>query len=636
MKRGLDFGTVPNMPSSLSLTEQSLRLLKLYEEDDEGPRQLKPHQQAASMAHQASAHADAMSDKHRYGKIGDEDAFEIRDAHKHAHDLHVSAAQALTGAGHHSLAQDHISVARQHASAAAKYHEIHKKAYSADPGAPSAADRLNKIKQGAAQASKKNVMKGAALRAKAPLSPKLSVAAAAAKAKGDRVAGHERGIRAMQGMGKKAVGESREIVEPGDQFVTEQRRLMGFNGYSSLAESVTLQKLDQFESDIQSWRYRQRDLMGLESHYPRLSEVYEPPSEEDDFGKAGGSSAGGMTKDPSQGLADVNYQVLADKAERASVKASKEGGVGNHEMAAQAHMAASKLAMSPKSRVEHEALAAHHSYHASRSGETKVAQVRQRVDGGPVIGVPTETIKGRARIGDITNRTSVGESMTEARDTRDIPKSVKDQAKAIEKDGGPMKKRRGGAKSRAGIAYAIAWKHHCKTNPGSRHCSKSEDAVSDKVLAKLDKKKSNSDAALDTLAKLRKKNGMEHREGVEIMSPAVRARKAAEKMKAGAFAAKRNTRMIATGEDKESDKVLAKLGKKHGTHDAALDTLAKLRKKHGMEQREDQDDGSQAAPYSPHPPLAGSAGEGYDTEDEGLMAAVDEAWQAAFGDKAAE
>jgi hypothetical protein len=70
---------------------------------------------------------------------------------------------------------------------------------------------------------------------------------------------------------------------------------------------------------------------------------------------------------------------------------------GAHRAAAQAHIMAAKVATNAKERAEHEALAKKHEYHAFRSPETKVAQVRQKLIptdqnhgnlSGPVMGVP--------------------------------------------------------------------------------------------------------------------------------------------------------------------------------------------------------------------------------------------------------
>ncbi len=512
--------------------------------------EVRGHTQASNAAHTASADASEHGRQADLSPSADA-AKTARNSHKMAHDAHLAAAGALHKMGHYSMAQDHIRSAKDHAQKAIHYHKM---------------------------------------------------------------MGHHSGLEAMRSAAQRKKMAAGESVEGTLADMNEQKRLMGYDRYPSLKEAVTLQDLDDFEKEMQSWRYRQRDLMGLESHYPMLSEVYDPPSEEDNVG-------GGLTtRDTSQGLADTNYQVVKDKADRASLVAFR-GLPGAHREAAQAHRAAAKVATNARDRAEHEALAAKHEYHAFRSPETKLSQVKDKVGraetgrkegdsqyampsstaGGPVIGVPggvKEDIYGEfaamfrsmlpedkrhphvgkrvelhpgtdlwmrgARYGTVH---SVGKDghvrvkmdhpgvkklvrtpadrikFIEAKDTRDIPASVKHQARSIEKDGGPFKKRRGGAKTRAGIAYAIAWKHHCKKNPGSRHCNKSEarqpgampsmmmkgkkmkreDAASDATLARLAKKHGNVDnphaqAAHDALRRLAVKHGRKQAES-EYMHP---------------------------------------------------------------------------------------------------------------------
>jgi hypothetical protein len=103
--------------------------------------------------------------------------------------------------------------------------------------------------------------------------------------------GHEAGIAAMKA--KSAAGGGHYSK---GSWVSEQKRLMGYNEYPTLEESVTLAELDEFESEIRSWRWKQRDLMGIENHYPSrrdagLDEAYEPPSEEDNVGEGLGDMA---------------------------------------------------------------------------------------------------------------------------------------------------------------------------------------------------------------------------------------------------------------------------------------------------------------------------------------------------------
>lgn len=52
-----------------------------------------------------------------------------------------------------------------------------------------------------------------------------------------------------------------------------------------------------------------------------------------------------------------------------------------------------------------------------------------------------------------------------------VPAAVRHHARSIEKAKG-LKLRSGGAKSKAGVAYAIAWKNYCDKNRNSSHCKK--------------------------------------------------------------------------------------------------------------------------------------------------------------------
>jgi hypothetical protein len=705
----------------------------------------KPSVPKGQAAHTGAMHAahQATADAHEHGRIADQDksadaAKVARNSHKSAHDAHLSAAQSLVKAGHYSTSQDHAKLAQDHAAKAMHYHTM---AARAGHESGLAAMRAAARKKAVGEATGEFKEWGKVLfneQHEDPISHAFVLSRTAKDHSTSKPNDHRAGEH-LHAQAQKATwhalkhiasqadvpekhpsyskmanlnrhhrkmaakhGDQKSSQVAAESYMSEQRRLMGFNQYPTFKESVTLADLDDFESDIQSWRYRQRDLMGLESHYPMLNEVYDPSAVEVK-----------TTKDPSQGLADTNYQVMADQAERASTDAFK-GNSGAHRRAAQAQMAAAKVATNPKAREEHEALAAQHEYHANRSPETEVAQLRSKLGpSGPVIGKPgtvKEAVfaefaeafekmlpearapkmpprlaqtasdladkartsashldakdahekaaeyhrdlvpkmpdfagvhKDRARAHDAkakehgklalklalrgesvtevslrakasSDRASTAKSIRtlrknaqggspfakfmmkdvvkgmggkgsryedaplrakdssspsqrssrpfiaksirtlrknaqggspfakvmmkdvvkgmggkgsryEAADTRDIPASVKDQARAIEKDGGPLKKRKGGAKTKAGIAYAIAWKNHCKKDPDSRHCSKGESSPPPIEISKAKRKafdaiakyRATPDAAHDTLAKLRKKHGLEHVEEVD-------------------------------------------------------------------------------------------------------------------------
>ncbi len=560
------------------------------------PPQARPHSQASSSAHTASDNA------HEHGYAAQQHpsaaaARQARDSHKQAHDLHVHAAKAMHAAGQYAGSQDHVRKAKDHAEKSMQFHQMMghhagleaMRAASAKKRAASEsvepwrevffnenaedpiahAHTLSHMANKASQEHPDNHEAASHLHYQAQkatwhalqhISKSENPTAHPHYAQMAHLNRHHRKMGFMhteKHQAQKTMVASRDSV--GGEAMVEQRRLMGMNPYPTLSEATSLKELDEFEREMRSWRYTQRELMGLENNYPglNLTEVYDPPSEEDNLG------GGLVTKDKSQGLVDVNYQVLADKAARASAIAH-HGSEGNHRAAAQAHAAAAKVATTEKSRAEHEGLARHHELHAGRPPETKVAQVQTKT-----VGESTEDV------------------MKEAADTRDVPASVKHQARSIEKDGGSFKKRKGGAKTRAGIAYAIAWKNHCRKNPGSRHCNKSEDvqkedAHSDSVLAKLAKKhgpegSAHKSSASSTLDKLGKKYGKEHKE---------------DRMAAGQSFMDRLKKKGKKTEDAVSTAALDRLSKRHGAEEpkhksAASGVLAKLGKKYGKESKEE-------------------------------------------------
>lgn len=652
----------------------------------------KPHVAASHEAH--AAHREA----HGHGETADASRYSAhatiaRDAFVKAHDKHVAAAQHLVKAGQRSTAQDHVQMSKDAAHKAMEYHSKAKEwgaeehgrqhavgeatqgkemLFDADHEDPIAHARaLSHIANAHSEKKPDEHKEGEFLHAHAQkatyhaLKHIVSTHAGEPEAhpdyeKMDTLNRHHRKMAAFHGNQKQAVVASRSYD---GVALAEQRRLMGMVSYPTLKESATLAELEDFNDQIKSWQFRQRDLMGLGNQYPSLNEAYEPPSEEDN---AGMGNSGGI----SQGALDVNYQLAADRAARCSTHAHGSGAGGDHETAALAHAAAAKLATSPEKKTEHQALSTHHTVHATRSPEMKMAQVTKRLAGesfnmgvaarqiaegvdekvqvtdspypahrsrmanavkkiGALPGqkrdiaallkrrhpsgpAKTEANKGKGNrsadwvsqrqhgmprkelaamkrdLGHTKGKSAEKGKQQEATDTRDIPQSVKDQAKAIEKNGHRIKKRGGGATTKAGIAYAIAWKHHCKANPGSRHCHKTEDAQGDKVLGKLAKKHGADEpvapikkAAVSTLDKLKRKYG----EKVEdAASDELKARKARE------------------------------TGNKLGTHYAKAitkakvkSTLDKLKSKYG-EQAEEVEE-----------------------VDEELMSAVEAAWEGQYG-----
>ena len=160
------------------------------------------------------------------------------------------------------------------------------------------------------------------------------------------------------------------------------------------------------------------------------------------------------------------------------------------------------------------------------------------------------------------------------------------------------------------MAYATAWKHFCKENPGSRHCSgKSgavgkvgEDAASDKVLAKLAQKHgavdvpdANRMAGKSTLNRLKNKFGEQRqRQREDAVSDRALDRLGAKHGPTGAPKSAAQTTLDKLkrkykGEDATGDKVLAKLAMKHGPTGEpkspaqyTLDKLKRMRKGEGV------------------------------------------------------
>lgn len=323
-------------------------------------------------------------------------------------------------------------------------------------------------------------------------------------------AGHERGLAAMRAAAhKRAVGEA---IETPNALLAEHRRLSGLEASPSLTEAgPTLQDLSDFEELIQSLPGQQRQLMGLGNPYPSLAEARQTQKE------------GILDFVKSHAPTPTNIKNYAQSGAAGLAKATS-GDVGG-------------------------ALGALKKQHLGGEDESKSLKVVM------------------ARRKKKAEASETAANLNDSAANPDVPASVKHQARSIEKKAGPFKKRAGGAKTRAGIAHAIAWKHYCKENPGSRHCHQQEasppplpaKAAGSSALAKLGKKFATSDAAHDTLAKLRAKHGMEAKE--EGAPPPLPAKAA-------------------------GNSVLAKLSKKYAASDAAHDTLAKLRAKHGMEAKE--------------------------------------------------
>lgn len=104
-----------------SLLPEAYELLRrTMKEGDEG----KPHQVAARAAFRATAAADELTDKHKYGQIPPEDSHEVHMAHMVAHEKHTQAAKALSAAGNRGTASDHIAHADKHARAAAHFGKL--------------------------------------------------------------------------------------------------------------------------------------------------------------------------------------------------------------------------------------------------------------------------------------------------------------------------------------------------------------------------------------------------------------------------------------------------------------------------------------------------------------------------------
>jgi hypothetical protein len=377
----------------LSLSEQAFRLLKFYEDDE-----TKPHQKLAHAAFRASSHADELTNNHKYGRIGDDQAHKIRDAHKEAHDKHVQAAAALYKAGHYGTSRDHQSLAVQHAKHAHHFHEIHKK-------------------------------------------------------HGEKPA--------------KAAGESTEPrISP---HMAEQYRLMGLTHYPTLFESTTLEDLEEYELIMGSWRQQQRALMGLERRP-------------------------GLGEQDSDGKKYVNFQVLKDQAQRASMRAFENPSSDRHREAAEAHRVASRNATNEPDRIEHDRMVSYHDVHASRSPQLKYAEVQKKVnspeykvageavdDYSEATGVPDAvkrpTIKlktKRCKCGSSLSKyipgTTVCDTCADKSEAAGVPKAVKTLARDIEK----KQSGKGGTKKYSpSKAYATAWAIACKHGKvGSGHCSR--------------------------------------------------------------------------------------------------------------------------------------------------------------------
>lgn len=379
--------------SPLSLSEQAFRLLKFYEEDD-----AKPHQKLAHAAFRASSHADDLTDQHKYGKIGDDQAHKIRDAHKEAHDKHVEAAAALYKTGHYGTSRDHQNLAVQHAKHAHRFHEIHKK-------------------------------------------------------QSDKPA--------------RASGESTE--PPVSAHMAEQYRLMGLTRYPSLFESTILDDLEEYELIMGSCRQQHRALMGLERRP-------------------------GLGEQDSDGKKYVNFQVLKDQAQRASMRAFENPTPDKHREAAEAHRLASRNATNEPDRFEHDRMVSYHDVHSTRSPQAKYAEVQRRVNEPNKAEKPTQPhrpMSGEA-VEDKrpTKKTAIklkaykprprgraprpdmypGRKFGEADEATGVPKAVKTIARDIEK----KQSGKGGTKKYSpGKAYATAWAIACKHNKvDSAHCSR--------------------------------------------------------------------------------------------------------------------------------------------------------------------
>ena len=362
----------------------------------------KPHMKASHEAH--AAHREA----HVHGEVADasrhsEHAKIARNAFKTAHDKHLEAAKHLAKAGQMSTAQDHVSMSKDAAHHAMGYHAKSKEwgdeehgrhhavgeavegkqmLYDAEHPNPVAHARaLSHIANAHSEKKPDDHEQGEFLHAHAQKATYGALKHIVSTHPGepethpdyekmDNLNRHHRKMAALHGNQKQAIVASRSY---GGAAMAEQRRLMGMNSYPTLKESVTLADLEDFNIQINDWQFRQRDLMGIGNSYPSLSEVYEAPSEDDNAGM--GSSNG-----TSQGALDVNYQLAADKAMRLSTQAHS-GDMGIHSAAAAAHAVAAKLATSPEKKTEHQALSTHHTVHATRSGETKMAQVQKNIAG---------------------------------------------------------------------------------------------------------------------------------------------------------------------------------------------------------------------------------------------------------------
>jgi len=409
---------------------------------------------------------------------------------------------------------------------------------------------------------------------------------------------------------KKAAGEA---IEPMPQAgsMAEQRRLMGFTNYPTFAESCTLKEVDDFSAQIRDWNWQQRNLMGLGNNYPTLNE-------------ARGQDRGQLMNEHQQALMGrgapypslmesrgevdevvrIDPKNFANKGQvvpsrsdvAAQMKKARQGAFGGHGGGASG--ATDKPVASPAGSTNDQR---RHTFavQSKLAGAKRVAS--RHVGEEEEVEMYAETADEVAGMLD---------RLDELSSKADVPKMVKKQAHAIEKKPGAIKRKPGGANSRAGVAYATAWKHFCKENPGSRHCSgKSgavgkvgEDAASDKVLAKLAQKHgavdvpdANRMAGKSTLNRLKNKFGEQRqRQREDAVSDRALDRLGAKHGPTGAPKSAAQTTLDKLkrkykGEDATGDKVLAKLAMKHGPTGEpkspaqyTLDKLKRMRKGEGV------------------------------------------------------